>query len=188
MPKSQEIGDYYFEFGVDIFEEVQGLDVSMLREPVAKIFFNTFTKKFDYDYNYTAKINNDVKALYKNYEALKKLEKKSGGSKKEVDKVVVSDTTNKTAVKTIPEILFSVELLSSAEQVDKNSSAFKGIVNVKEYKDDAVYRYYVGSYSSLADAEKMKQNMVAHFPNATIIAFKGGKKMSAEEVLNAIEK
>ena len=194
MPKSMEIGDYYFEFGVDIFEEVQGLDVSMLKEPVAKIFFNTFTKKFDYDYNYTAKINKDVKALYKNYDLLKKNEKAQTRNSKTEDGTtkVISDTakaTSQSAVsKNIPGLTFSVELLSSAEQIQKESPQFKGIVNVKEYKDETTYKYYVGAYSSLTDAERMKQSMLAHFPNANIIAFRDGKKLSSEEVLNLIEK
>ena len=72
MPKSFQTGDYYFEFSADLFEEIQGLDVTMLKLPVAKIFFNSFAKKFDYDYNYTAKINNDIKKLYESYKALKR--------------------------------------------------------------------------------------------------------------------
>lgn len=69
-------GDYLFEFTVDLFEEIPELDVSMLKDPIAKITYNTFTKKFEYDYNYTAKINNDVKALYRDYYLLKKKGKK----------------------------------------------------------------------------------------------------------------
>ena len=61
LPKSKETGNYYFEFALELFENIEGLDVSMLKNPIAKVFFNTFTKKFDYDFNYTAKINNDLK-------------------------------------------------------------------------------------------------------------------------------
>jgi hypothetical protein len=186
MPKSMETGDYYFEFGMDIFEEVPGLDVSMLKEPVAKIFFNTFTKNFDYDYNYTAKINNDIKVLYKNYDALKKKEKNNPQPKQE-QQIVKVDSAKTSPAKSYPGVTFSVELLNSEEQIEKNSAQFKGIVNVKEYKDNNTYHYYIGEYPTLNSAEKMKENMRLHFPNANIIGFKDGKKLSAEEVFNLVD-
>ncbi len=190
MPKSNETGDYYFEFGMDIFEDVPGLDVSMLKEPVAKIFFNTFTKNFDYDYNYTAKINKDVKELYKNYEQLKKNSKGKPDNSKSAEKNPSSDSLKTVGQnsKVIPGVTFSVELISSKDQLVKNAPDFKGIVNVKEYKDADLYHYYVGEYSSLGDAEKMKNNMSPHFPKANVIGFKEGKKLSAEEIFNLVEK
>ena len=55
-------------------EEV-GLDVAVLNEPIAKITYNNFNKTFDYDYNYTAKINNNIKKLYAEYYRLQKQKK-----------------------------------------------------------------------------------------------------------------
>ena len=72
MPRDYEIGDYFFEFSVDLFLEIEGVDVSILKFPVAKIFFNTFNKGFDYDFNYTAKINKDLKKMYEEYDKQKK--------------------------------------------------------------------------------------------------------------------
>lgn len=56
---------FIFPLTVDLFKEIANLDVSILKEPIAKINYNSFNKQFDYDYNYTAKINNDLKELYK---------------------------------------------------------------------------------------------------------------------------
>jgi hypothetical protein len=64
-----------FPFDIDLFQEVSGLDVAVLNEPIAKITYNNFNKTFDYDYNYTAKINNNIKKLYAEYYRLRKLEK-----------------------------------------------------------------------------------------------------------------
>lgn len=186
MPKSLEKGDYYFEFSVDLFEEIEGLDVSLLKEPVAKIFFNTFTKKFDYDYNYTAKINNDVKKLYSNYQLLKKQGKVQVFEKTEETKTeVFPDTVKNADVKADtpkkPSVIFSVEVLSSSEQIPKNSSLLKGIVNAKEYFEDELYKYYIGEYATSREAEKMKEDILGFFPTARIIAFKEGKKIPLEE-------
>lgn len=64
-----------FPFDIDLFQEVAGLNVAVLNEPIAKITYNNFNKTFDYDFNYTAKINNNIKKLYAEYYRLRKLEK-----------------------------------------------------------------------------------------------------------------
>lgn len=61
-----------FPFDIDLFQEVNGLDVAVLSEPIAKITYNNFNKTFDYDYNYTVKINNNIKKLYSEYYRLQK--------------------------------------------------------------------------------------------------------------------
>jgi len=191
MPKSFETGDYYFEFSIDLFEEIQGLDVSLLKDPVTKIFFNTFNKGFDYDYNYTVKINNDVKKLYQEYQQMLKAGKKqTPGDIKKPDETA-SDTAKKQTTVVQPPVVkknttgitFSIELFSSNEQVQKNSPQFKSLVNVKEYQDGTSYVYYVGEYQTIADAEKMKERIAGYFPSAAIIAFKEGKKLDLDEAL-----
>lgn len=72
MPKAHYVSDYSFEFSVDMLVEVPGLDASILKYPVSKIFFNTFTKKFDYDFNYIVKILKDLKKFYDNHKLLSK--------------------------------------------------------------------------------------------------------------------
>ena len=67
-----------FPFDIDLFEEIEGLNVEVLREPIAKITYNNFNKTFDYDYNYTVKINNNIKKLYNEYYRLQKAQKEKG--------------------------------------------------------------------------------------------------------------
>lgn len=196
IPKSKE-GNYYFEFSVDLFEEVEGLDVSVLKNPVAKIFFNTFAKKFDYDYNYTAKINNDVKKLYLDYESYKKTGILPAG---EASSQFTAKTENKNpdSLNTIPvvkapvsvvpkqKVIFSVQVLASSEQQQRNSVKFRGMVNVKELQEDGLYKYYTGEYSELSQAKKMLENMRGYFPSAFIIAFVEGIKISEKDAFDLI--
>jgi len=79
IPKDKEAA-YIFPFYVDIFEDIKGLDVSVLKKPIAKITYATNKSQFDYDYAYTNKINNDLKKLYKNYYFLQQIEIDSGQS------------------------------------------------------------------------------------------------------------
>ena len=72
VPKKEAGGEYLFQFTASLFEVIPDLDVAILKFPIAKVFFNTLTKKFDYDYNYTVMINNDVKNMYHDYYLLKR--------------------------------------------------------------------------------------------------------------------
>lgn len=195
MPKLKE-GNYYFEFTCDLFEQIEGLDISILREPVAKIFFNTFTKKFDYDYNYTAKINNEVKKMYQDYEVYKTTGKIPASIKTtqivSTKNIKTDSTTSATIVKTDsvkvtpvqPKVIYSLELFTSNEPLPKNSIQFKGMINVKELEENGSYKYHMGEYTTHQAAKKMLENIKGYFPNAFIIAFKEGKKISESEALN----
>jgi hypothetical protein len=65
---------YVFNFDVDLFEVVNGLDVSILNNPIAKVAYHLADENFGYDVAYTNKINLDLKKMYKNYYRLQKLE------------------------------------------------------------------------------------------------------------------
>lgn len=65
---------FSFSFDVDLFEEVKGLDVSVLKQPIAKVAYNLTLEGFAYDVAYTSRINTDLKKMYKNYYRLQKME------------------------------------------------------------------------------------------------------------------
>jgi hypothetical protein len=63
---------FSFSFDVYLFEEVPGLDVSVLQNPIAKVSYNLGMERFAYDEAYTSKINTELKKMYKNYYRLQK--------------------------------------------------------------------------------------------------------------------
>jgi len=73
IPKDHEAA-YIFPFNVDIFEDIKGLDVSVLKKPIAKVAYALNKNQFDYDYGYTNKINSELKKMYKNYYFLQQIE------------------------------------------------------------------------------------------------------------------
>jgi hypothetical protein len=187
LPESEETGDYYFEFKVDLFEEIEGLDVSMLKYPIAIITFNTFKKNFDYDYNYTSMINIRLKKVYDEYKVLKKNNgqkppEKPSDKKETGPAPEITDPRPVAVIPAGPKVTYSVEILTSAEQQQRNAPVFKGMVNVKEYQEGGQYKYYVGDYPTEKDAEKMKGNILGYFSGATIISFINGKKVVPEAV------
>lgn len=62
---------YSFDFDIDIFEKVKGLDVSVLEKPIAKVAYNFLDERFAYDVGFTSKINAELKKMYRNYYILK---------------------------------------------------------------------------------------------------------------------
>jgi hypothetical protein len=69
-----------FDFDMDIFEKIEGLDVSVLDKPIAKVLFDVPNNQFIYDVAYTNRINADIQLMYRNYYILSKKTKAKGGS------------------------------------------------------------------------------------------------------------
>lgn len=72
---------FTFVFDIDIFEEIEGIDVSVLRKPIAKVAYNVINDQFEYDSNYTSRINFDLKKMYMNYYMVQKTEADSLANK-----------------------------------------------------------------------------------------------------------
>ncbi len=68
---------YSFDFDIDIFEKVNGLDASVLEKPIAKVAYNIIDERFAYDISFTNKINSELKKMYRNYYLLQKQESDS---------------------------------------------------------------------------------------------------------------
>jgi hypothetical protein len=73
VPEKKLKTAYDFPFAVDIFEDVKGLDVKVLEKPIAKVAFNYTTFNFEYDANYTGRINSELRKMYKDYYLLLKM-------------------------------------------------------------------------------------------------------------------
>ena len=58
---------FSFNCDVDIFEEVKGLDVTVLSAPIARITYSPSMHGFQYDVSYTNRINIELKKMYKTY-------------------------------------------------------------------------------------------------------------------------
>lgn len=66
VPKEKKAA-YIFPFSIDIFEDVKGLDVSILKKPIAKINYSFSMDHFAYDYSYTDRINKGLEKMYKDF-------------------------------------------------------------------------------------------------------------------------
>lgn len=68
--RENELGIWFFEFIVDLFPQVEGLDFSFLKnEPVGKISYNSQFGEFEHDAAYTKRMHKKIEALKANYNA-----------------------------------------------------------------------------------------------------------------------
>lgn len=66
---------YDFDFDMNIFEQIEGLDTKVLEKPIAMVYYNITNNQFEYDAGYTNRINSDLKLMYRNYYLLEKKNK-----------------------------------------------------------------------------------------------------------------
>jgi hypothetical protein len=62
-PSGKEVSakeKYKVNIDIELLKEKKNVDISVFKKPVGKIFFNTKTKKFDYDRDYTDSISKEL--------------------------------------------------------------------------------------------------------------------------------
>jgi hypothetical protein len=91
-----------------------------------------------------------------------------------------SDTKNQ-------EIIFKVQIISSSTRLAKNSSQFKRLESVWEYKDSDLYKYTVGNQKDLKSASTLQSELRRKgFSGAFVVAFKNGKRIPLREALKLL--
>jgi hypothetical protein len=72
LPSLKRRRNMEFRFEADILEDIPGLNVEVLKKPVAEIRYNSTFDSFIYDVEYTSKVKKELKKLYENYYLLQK--------------------------------------------------------------------------------------------------------------------
>lgn len=145
-----------------------------------------------------AKIKRDEKkeAVNKSVEAFKEAKKKekeeiekAAQKKKEAEvkktqeeKVEKVEKTKVEKAKDVnnDEVEFRLQLSALTKSIPLNSSAFKGL-SVDVYQEGGYYKYTYGKTASYDEIVRLKNRISDKFPNAMIIAFMGGRKVSVAE-------
>ncbi len=72
-------------------------------------------------------------------------------------------------VRKITRTLYKIQILASAEKVDKDSPCFCGLSPVECFQENGLYKYTYGESTSRADIEEMLSNVKSRIPDAFII-------------------
>lgn len=91
----------------------------------------------------------------------------------------VTRTEKKTSTATAEsrKTYYKVQFMTGSKRLGKKSSEYKGLTDVEVYQDGRVYKYTVGSYTSLAEAQKRLKKVKKQFPDAFIIKMRDGKRV-----------
>ncbi len=86
-------------------------------------------------------------------------------------------------------IVFKIQLLSSARQLNSDSKELQNVSDVEELQIDGRYKYVCGNYSTYGEAKKeLKQVKKKGHEAAFIIALKEGQAMNIQDAIKQTDK
>lgn len=81
------------------------------------------------------------------------------------------------------QIIFKVHLISSPAKLSTESSFFKGLGQIEEIKVSEMYNYMAGKTNDFDQISKLLNTARNNFPDATLVAFKNGRKIKLEKAI-----
>lgn len=79
------------------------------------------------------------------------------------------------------EVFFRIQLFSSNKQYPSNAPVFKRCTPVFEEKQGNLYKYMYGKETNFADVKMLKQKVVLDFPDAFIVVYRNGERLSGKD-------
>ncbi len=86
-----------------------------------------------------------------------------------------------------PAVCFKVQVCALPEEVPTTDKRFLGRKDVEKFKEGNMWKYTVGKVTTYDEATKMLQAVKEQFPDAFLIGFKNGEKISAAEARKLLE-
>lgn len=95
-------------------------------------------------------------------------------------------TSNKTAE--VGDVVFKVQIMAASSVIKEGDSQFKGLKGCEYYQEGKFYKYTYGKTSSFKEISQIRKDILNKFPEAFIIAFYKGNKVSVQEARGLLEK
>lgn len=77
--------------------------------------------------------------------------------------------------------VFKVQFLTGTRPIKEGDSRLKGLTGVDYYKDGNILKFTVGGYRTFAEANARKREIAGKFPDAFVVALRGGQRMDINE-------
>ena len=104
----------------------------------------------------------------------------------DLGKDVYISPRNNSPKKTNEDYTFKVHLISSPTRLAKDNTLFDDFDQVEEIEVSGVYSYMTGNTNDIAKIMKTHTQAKDIFPDASIIAFKNGRKVRLEKALRRL--
>ena len=79
--------------------------------------------------------------------------------------------------------IFKVQILVSSQKLKAGDSRLKGQTGVDSYVEKGMTKYTVGASENYNEIYHLRKSLLDKFPEAFIIAFKGGKRMDVQQAI-----
>ena len=79
--------------------------------------------------------------------------------------------------------VFKVQILYSSPVVKAGDKPFKGLAPVDCYQEGEWYKYTYGASTDYNEISRLRKSILDRFPEAFIVAFKGGQKMNVGQAI-----
>ncbi len=84
-------------------------------------------------------------------------------------------------------IYFRIQLAATRKRIEPGASNFKGLSNVERIEVNPVYKYFYGKTNSFEEVQALKNQIVALFPDAFIVAFEQDETIPLKKALKKIK-
>ena len=84
--------------------------------------------------------------------------------------------------------IFKIQVLTSTTLIRQGDKRLKGLDGVDYYKDGGLYKYTIGASANYNEIYRLRKTMVGKFPQAFIIAFKGGQRTDVVEAIKEFKR
>ena len=74
-------------------------------------------------------------------------------------------------------IVYRIQILAADRPVRIGSSEFKGVKGIEQYEENGLYKYTVGNYDSMAEADRKLRKLRKTFPKAFVIKWSGNSRV-----------
>lgn len=84
------------------------------------------------------------------------------------------------------EVIFKVHLISSPARLSTESTFFQGLGPIEEMKVNETYNYLAGNSNDFELISKLLSTARVNFPDASLVAFKNGRKVKIEQAIKKL--
>ncbi len=84
------------------------------------------------------------------------------------------------------QIIYKVHLISSPAKLSTESAFFKGLGKIEEMQVSETYNYMAGKSSDFEKISALLETARINFPDATLVAFKNGRKIKLEKAIKKL--
>lgn len=83
----------------------------------------------------------------------------------------------------VSNVIFRVQVISSSKKIEQNTGIYENYTDIYQYEENNMFKYALGNYQSLDEAKKYQETIHSSYPDAFVVAFKDGKRISMKEAL-----